>query len=488
MKKLFVIPVVSTCLLALMISGCGDNAKPSDAVESPQPTTETSDVQTGTKEAGETTDAAANEKSDVQKETDEKKDGDTANSTVDHESIYAPILDEVADIVNSGYDYDKSYKYAGNGLMEKAMYPGDKPLAETVGYVLEDISGDGIPELMIGCDEDYSDFGSQSYLFSVFSIKGNKPVQIIDGWARNSYRWIGDGHFYYFGSGGAAYSYFGECHLSEDGTKELWDDFYLTDEKDGGSIGLYHNNTGSSESSQSEELSISEDEFWNKMDEYEARCKLLNWTHIGNSVNYEALYEPVFTEILDVIDYGYNMDREYSYATGNLTDVIDSGEKKNPLDEIGYTLEDISGDGVPELIVGYDANYSNSGNKSYVSGVYTLKDDKPVVTYAGSARSTYQRVDDTHFFFMTSGGVSLTIMGNNHLSKDGTEIVWDKCYFTDEKNDGSIGYYQNTTGIVDAGKSEEMESGEDAFVEIMSDCLEYTIPINWTPIGKCIAR
>ena len=207
-----------------------------------------------------------------------------------------------------------------------------------------------------------------------------------------------------------------------------------------------------------------------------------------SGIDYEALYEPVFTEILEIIDYGYNIDREYEYASGNLTDMIDSGEKDNPLDQIGYRLEDISGDGVPELLVGYDADYMHNGGESYVAGIYTVKDGKPFTAYAGSARSGYMRMDDSHFFYTGNINATFMIMGKNHLAEDGTEIIWDDCYFSDEKSDGTVGYYHNQTGIINAEQSDEMKiSGED-FNKIMDGLAGSCIRIEWTPIGNCEAR
>jgi hypothetical protein len=204
--------------------------------------------------------------------------------------------------------------------------------------------------------------------------------------------------------------------------------------------------------------------------------------------DYEAVYEPVFTEILDIIDYGYNTDREYDYATGSLTEQLNYGGMKNPLEEVGYRLEDINGDGIPELLIGYDADRLNNGGESYITGIYTVKDGKPFTTYAGSARDTCQRVDETHLFLSLSGGVSLTVMGEFHLSDDGCDIIWDDCYFTDEKDDGSTGFYHNKTGIVDAAGSEEMENGDEVFYEIIDDLAYYCIRIEWTPIGDRSVR
>ena len=199
--------------------------------------------------------------------------------------------------------------------------------------------------------------------------------------------------------------------------------------------------------------------------------------------DYKALYQPVFDEILDIIEYGYNIDREYDYASGSLTEHINNGGMNDPLNEVGYRLEDISKDGIPELLIGYDANYLNDGGESYISGIYTIKDGKPHVTYAGSTRGSCRRMDETRFFSDLSGGVSLTVMGVFRLSDDGCDITWDDCYFTDEKEDGSIGFYHNKTGAVDVSSSEEMQNGDEVFNEIMDDLAYNCIRIKWTPIG-----
>ena len=194
-------------------------------------------------------------------------------------------------------------------------------------------------------------------------------------------------------------------------------------------------------------------------------------------------YEPVFSEILDVINYGYNIDREYAYLSGSLSEYINNGGMKDPLEEVGYCLEDISGDGIPELLIGYDADYLHNGGESYITGIYTLKDGKPYTTYAGSSKGSCGRMDATHFYSSVSGGVSLTVTGEFHLNDSGDEIVWDDCYFTDEKEDGSIGFYHNKTGVIDASASEEMQNGDEIFNEIVDDLAYNSIRIKWTPIS-----
>nr|MCR5108021.1 hypothetical protein [Lachnospiraceae bacterium] len=113
-----------------------------------------------------------------------------------YEGAYDEVLSVISDAVKAGSDYDSASEYVSNGLIEKLMYPGDSVLEEDIGYAIEDISGDGVPELIVGCDDDYTDNGKQSYIYSIFSLKNGKPVTVMEGWVRSSYRWLGDGQFF----------------------------------------------------------------------------------------------------------------------------------------------------------------------------------------------------------------------------------------------------------------------------------------------------
>ena len=113
--------------------------------------------------------------------------------------------------------------------METVNALGREAALQGTGFAIEDITGDGVPELLVG------------------SMPGSgTPAAVFDGWARNGYYALGGGRFYYHGSGGAAYSAFGTCHLSYDGSRIEWEDFYFSDIKDSsaGTIGYFHNTTG----------------------------------------------------------------------------------------------------------------------------------------------------------------------------------------------------------------------------------------------------
>ncbi|MBR5360096.1 MAG: hypothetical protein IK123_04315 [Lachnospiraceae bacterium] len=74
---------------------------------------------------------------------------------------------------------------------------------------------------------------------------------------------------------------FGEVHLSRDGAKLIWDDYYFSDEAEEGNVAFYHNTTGEFDAEQSERIRLSDEAFWEMIDDYEAGCGLLKWTPIA---------------------------------------------------------------------------------------------------------------------------------------------------------------------------------------------------------------
>ena len=149
------------------------------------------------------------------------------------------------------------------GIMETVNALGREAALQGTGFSIEDITGDGVPELLVG-----SMPGSGESVYAVYTIRNGTPAAVFDGWARNGYYALGGGRFYYHGSGGAAYSAFGTCHLSYDGSRIEWEDFYFSDIKDSsaGTIGYFHNTTGIWKKAEAEELFISRDRFF-EMDE-----------------------------------------------------------------------------------------------------------------------------------------------------------------------------------------------------------------------------
>ena len=199
---------------------------------------------------------------------------------MDYHAFYAPVIDDILDMINNGYDFEKDYTYPSTGITERVMYGEKEDLLKEIGFAIEDISGDGIPELIIGEDSALDMTPDQNTIYDVYTCSDGQIVCALEGWARNSYSYLGNGRFYNMGSNGAMYAVFGTYHLTADGTELICEDCYFTYDKNNGSeIGYYHNNTGVAEPEGSEELDVSDADFWNLYNDltYES----IGWTPVG---------------------------------------------------------------------------------------------------------------------------------------------------------------------------------------------------------------
>ena len=70
---------------------------------------------------------------------------------------------------------------------------------QTPGWLLRDLDGDGIPELLLGAD--WGD--GHSVIFNIYRLDGAKAVRVVDGWNRSRYFLCSDGTLAHEWSGGA---------------------------------------------------------------------------------------------------------------------------------------------------------------------------------------------------------------------------------------------------------------------------------------------
>ncbi len=78
---------------------------------------------------------------------------------------------------------------------------------QTPGWLLRDLDGDGIPELLLGAD--WGD--GHSVIFNIYRLDGAKAVRVVDGWNRSRWYLCTDGSLAHEGSDGASegtYSYY----------------------------------------------------------------------------------------------------------------------------------------------------------------------------------------------------------------------------------------------------------------------------------------
>ena len=193
---------------------------------------------------------------------------------------YEAVLEQNCDIIYNGYDMENDYPFVSSGVIELSSMPRAE-LLQYLGYAFEDLSDDGVPELIIGTiPNEAAEIPEVQLLLGGYSCKDGEPVCFLEGWARNVYEWLGGGRFFNYGSGGYAYSGFGTFHLSEDGTELPCEEWYFSDTKgaDDSEIGYYHNKTGVWDKNAAEELDIDSDAFWALSNQYDAEIKTLDLT------------------------------------------------------------------------------------------------------------------------------------------------------------------------------------------------------------------
>lgn len=203
--------------------------------------------------------------------------------STDYNAKYEETLKKYYDaIVN--YDKD-TIDYEGfEGVVEYTMNAGVENALDEIGYAIKDISGDGVPELLIGIIEDETKrIGSQ--ILAVYTCVDGKVQYVFDAWMRNAYFIRKDNSIFNSGSGGAAQAIFGLYQLSKDGTTLECKEYYFSSEKDGNynDIGFYTNTSGKFDVSISQE--IPEREFWSEYDRLNTDFEDMSMTSISTVGN-----------------------------------------------------------------------------------------------------------------------------------------------------------------------------------------------------------
>lgn len=147
----------------------------------------------------------------------------------DYAEAYRSVLDRYRAAKQAGVsDPGSAYEYEVSEWME---YYHD------VGYALEDLDGNGIPELMVaGIDPVY---GEDPVLFEVYSLENGEPVQLLISWPRSRNYLLPDGRIYNEGSSGAASS--GFVLLKVNGAAlEFLEGWWSSNSTDDSGVTMYH--------------------------------------------------------------------------------------------------------------------------------------------------------------------------------------------------------------------------------------------------------
>ena len=107
-------------------------------------------------------------------------------------AAYDALLAEIADLRRSGAS-DVQTDFSHDLLSVNDYY-------QTPGWLLRDLDGDGIPELLLGAD--WGD--GHTVIFNIYCLDGAKAVRVVDGWSRSRWYLCTDGSLAHEGSDGAS--------------------------------------------------------------------------------------------------------------------------------------------------------------------------------------------------------------------------------------------------------------------------------------------
>lgn len=114
-------------------------------------------------------------------------------------AAYDALLAEISDLRRSGAS-DVQTDFSHDLLSVNDYY-------QTPGWLLRDLDGDGIPELLLGANWDEG----HTVIFNIYRSGGARAVRVVDGWSRSRWYLCTDGSLAHEGSDGASegtYSYY----------------------------------------------------------------------------------------------------------------------------------------------------------------------------------------------------------------------------------------------------------------------------------------
>ena len=198
---------------------------------------------------------------------------------------YRGILDSVYKVILGKDEEAADGGLIGTGVREARIGRTVEETLAGVGYALYDVDGNGVQELIIA---DTGEGLWDNRILNMYTIREDKPVTVIDGWARNRYYILGDGRIYYEGSGGAAYTTFATYRIGAEGLDLEPIDYYFTDYPDdaayaAGVTAWFHNTTGEEDVKKSELMEFENDEVpWKMQEELEAQVMALDLTFFSD--------------------------------------------------------------------------------------------------------------------------------------------------------------------------------------------------------------
>ena len=208
--------IVISIALIILLTGCGNSTNTSEEIKPSQTEENSLDMDSENIIGESDLDDIVEEEAETSG-TDDSDDGGTVH--LKPCTTYQNILDNAYEVIiaDNGTDIvlsDEIFSY--DGIREAKMGRDTDEALAGIGYTYYDVDDNGIEELIIA---DTGPEGWNNRILLMYTLYDDKPVLLIDGWARNRYYLLNDGTIYNEGSSGAAYTNFGLYRIAEDGSK-----------------------------------------------------------------------------------------------------------------------------------------------------------------------------------------------------------------------------------------------------------------------------
>lgn len=199
-----------------------------------------------------------------------------------------------------------------------------------------------------------------------------------------------------------------------------------------------------------------------------------------------------YSEVLDRY-YGliFTLGEHYDYENGEtgVFEAIQGKDSQEALESIGYARIDFSGDGIPELIIGGIAKSEQSaGYGSEIYALYNSRDEEREsrLSFEGWNRSQYHYMKNGNFFYHGSEGAMNNIWGVYSINNDGSELICQEYYFTQESEDnpGELEYYYNSSGEINASESKKLNVSDKEFMQKMKKLEDQIYHFELTPFAQ----
>ena len=237
---------------------------------------------------------------------------------------YDEVLTEIYRFIAAKDMEGLQAQYISTGLMEYVMYASEEEAWQTVGYAITDITGDFVPELLIGKMAAGTFDGTQCDLFACYSVKDGELITVFEGWQRSRMRWISEASFFYTGSGGAARSAVGTVSFEGDAPSDMlyahdinahWSEFYFTEENDANGISYYCNYTGEWDPAASKLLHDDGESFTQFYETHESMCRAFPLKPVASYLSEKAIREEQLHDYSPLVGHWYLL----SYVNRTIT-------------------------------------------------------------------------------------------------------------------------------------------------------------------------